>query len=192
MYISFLRKKKVICDGVGMFLFILSFLENIEQWEKQRKKLCVAKKRDVLPLSLVSLHECCLASFQTLLLLSLFPTSSCVAAYALLSLELFFALTFRNPQYRIHVPIQFRGTQYTGGMKSATSLLQIIVYTTLHFGAWLAAIYTCSLCIITTGFDKVGCPCWQSLVSKTLIRDRVIGSLGGGGNFLTCAFWSYG
>lgn len=48
------------------------------------------------------------------------------------------------------------------GMKSATSLLQIIVYTTLYFGTWLVTLQIGFLSVITTDLDKAGCSCRQS------------------------------
>lgn len=58
--------------------------------------------REDFPCSVESVNEHCFASFQPLLLLSL------VAAFilcALCSVGLCFALTFRNTEYRISVPI---------------------------------------------------------------------------------------
>lgn len=48
------------------------------------------------------------------------------------------------------------------GMKSATSLLQIVVYTALYFGTWLVTLQIGFLSVLTTDLDKVRCSCWQS------------------------------
>lgn len=63
-------------------------------------------------------------------------------------------------------------------MKFATSVLWIIIYLTLHFGAWPATLETCSLCFTAADFSQLGCSCWKSLVSRNLAGDGAVSALG--------------
>lgn len=63
-------------------------------------------------------------------------------------------------------------------MKFATSVLWIIIYLTLHFGAWPATLETCSLCFTAADFNQVGCSCWKSLVSRNLTGNGAVSALG--------------